>query len=317
MACGISIDVLRKPQRYQRLQTTSGGRGALGTVGGGCDYQFSPATGWGNWVVGVFADYEFMDLHRNFQGASATSRAMRKNRRLGPSAAGLAIWSRRMSSLTSMAATPKLALIKSTFPSLLARARRSPLSARTPITAGSLAAARKSRSRDSSACRCRPASSCAANIDLPATTAPTLPIFTPRVRRLPLGPSLPKTLEALCPDDHHRFGLQVQLVADTNRRCRIQIENPGGLRRGFSFKQSNSAQRKADRHSQIELGLRHARRKRRQRLRPLDHRHHFIVELAMPGAVRDLAVARTWPVRSTVKLNSTTPSSPRDWASLG
>jgi outer membrane immunogenic protein len=49
--------------------TTSGGRGALGTVGGGCDYQFSPATGWGNWVVGVFADYEFMDLHRNFQGS--------------------------------------------------------------------------------------------------------------------------------------------------------------------------------------------------------------------------------------------------------
>jgi outer membrane immunogenic protein len=49
--------------------TTSGGRGALGTVGGGCDYQFSPATGWGNWVVGVFGDYEFMDLHRNFQGS--------------------------------------------------------------------------------------------------------------------------------------------------------------------------------------------------------------------------------------------------------
>lgn len=45
--------------------TTSGGRGWLGTVGGGCDYQFSPATGWGNWVVGVLADYEFMDLHRN------------------------------------------------------------------------------------------------------------------------------------------------------------------------------------------------------------------------------------------------------------
>jgi outer membrane immunogenic protein len=49
--------------------TTAGGRGALGTVGGGCDYQFSPATGWGNWVVGVFGDYEFMDIHRNFQGS--------------------------------------------------------------------------------------------------------------------------------------------------------------------------------------------------------------------------------------------------------
>jgi outer membrane immunogenic protein len=49
----------------QTATTTSGGRGWLGTVGGGCDYQFSPATGWGNWVVGAFADYEFMDLHRN------------------------------------------------------------------------------------------------------------------------------------------------------------------------------------------------------------------------------------------------------------
>jgi outer membrane immunogenic protein len=47
--------------------STSGGRGAFGTVGGGCDYQFSPASGWGNWVVGVFADYEFMDLHRTLQ----------------------------------------------------------------------------------------------------------------------------------------------------------------------------------------------------------------------------------------------------------
>jgi len=46
---------------------TSGGRGWLGRVGGGCDYQFSPASGWGNWVVGVFADYDFINLHRNFQ----------------------------------------------------------------------------------------------------------------------------------------------------------------------------------------------------------------------------------------------------------
>jgi outer membrane immunogenic protein len=48
-------------------QTTSGGRGGFGIVGGGCDYQFSPATGWGNWVVGAFADYEFMDLKRNLE----------------------------------------------------------------------------------------------------------------------------------------------------------------------------------------------------------------------------------------------------------
>jgi outer membrane immunogenic protein len=45
--------------------TTSGGRGWLGTVGGGCDYQLGFLGGfWSNWVVGAFADYDFMDLHR-------------------------------------------------------------------------------------------------------------------------------------------------------------------------------------------------------------------------------------------------------------
>jgi outer membrane immunogenic protein len=44
---------------------TVGGRGWLGLVGVGCDYQFSTG-GWGNWVVGVFGDYDFMDLHGNF-----------------------------------------------------------------------------------------------------------------------------------------------------------------------------------------------------------------------------------------------------------
>jgi outer membrane immunogenic protein len=46
--------------------STSGGRGWLGTVGGGCDYQFGSGSGfWSNWAVGAFADYDFMDLHRN------------------------------------------------------------------------------------------------------------------------------------------------------------------------------------------------------------------------------------------------------------
>jgi outer membrane immunogenic protein len=49
-------------------ETTSGGRGWLGRVGGGCDYQFGAGTGfWSNWVVGAFADFDFMDLHKNFQ----------------------------------------------------------------------------------------------------------------------------------------------------------------------------------------------------------------------------------------------------------
>ena len=37
--------------------TTVGARGWFGTVQGGCDYQF------GNFVVGGFADYDFMDIH--------------------------------------------------------------------------------------------------------------------------------------------------------------------------------------------------------------------------------------------------------------
>jgi outer membrane immunogenic protein len=61
---------------------TSGGRGWLGTVGGGCDYQFSPGSGWwSNWAVGVFADYDFMDLHRNFEiaGGGALGNAKEKS----------------------------------------------------------------------------------------------------------------------------------------------------------------------------------------------------------------------------------------------
>jgi outer membrane immunogenic protein len=49
-------------------EATSGGRGWLGRVGGGCDYQFGSGSGfWSNWAVGAFADYDFMNLHRNFQ----------------------------------------------------------------------------------------------------------------------------------------------------------------------------------------------------------------------------------------------------------
>jgi outer membrane immunogenic protein len=52
---------------FQTATSTTGGRGWLGTVGGGCDYQFGSGGGfWSNWVVGVFADYDFMDLHNNF-----------------------------------------------------------------------------------------------------------------------------------------------------------------------------------------------------------------------------------------------------------
>ena len=40
---------------------TNGGRGWLGRLGGGCDYQFGSS-----WVIGAFGDFDFMDLHGNF-----------------------------------------------------------------------------------------------------------------------------------------------------------------------------------------------------------------------------------------------------------
>jgi outer membrane immunogenic protein len=45
---------------------TNGGQGWLGRVGAGCDYQIASS-----WVVGVFGDYDFMDLHsKNFADVS-------------------------------------------------------------------------------------------------------------------------------------------------------------------------------------------------------------------------------------------------------
>lgn len=41
-----------------RPNLTNGARGWFGTVQGGCDYQFAGT----NWVVGGFADYDFMDV---------------------------------------------------------------------------------------------------------------------------------------------------------------------------------------------------------------------------------------------------------------
>jgi outer membrane immunogenic protein len=41
---------------------TDGGRGWLGTAGAGCDYQF-PLGNLGNFVLGAFGDYNFMNVH--------------------------------------------------------------------------------------------------------------------------------------------------------------------------------------------------------------------------------------------------------------
>jgi outer membrane immunogenic protein len=45
------------------LNKTDGARGWFGTVQGGCDYQFA-----GNWVAGVFADYDFSDISGDHLG---------------------------------------------------------------------------------------------------------------------------------------------------------------------------------------------------------------------------------------------------------
>jgi outer membrane immunogenic protein len=72
------------------LDETAGGSGWLGKIGGGCDYQFSPASGWGNWVVGAFADYDFMDLRGHlgviagaFVGSEKESSAAAAGGRIG------------------------------------------------------------------------------------------------------------------------------------------------------------------------------------------------------------------------------------------
>jgi outer membrane immunogenic protein len=48
--------------------TTTGGRGWFGVVGGGCDYQFTALQH--NFVVGVLADYDFMNLSGTFQDSA-------------------------------------------------------------------------------------------------------------------------------------------------------------------------------------------------------------------------------------------------------
>jgi outer membrane immunogenic protein len=46
------------PAALLTTATTNGGDGWLGRVGAGCDYQATP-----NFVVGIFGDYDFMDLN--------------------------------------------------------------------------------------------------------------------------------------------------------------------------------------------------------------------------------------------------------------
>lgn len=53
----LTAPIIGTPAVVTTATTTSGGRGWLGRVGGGCDYQFGQ-----RWVIGAFADYDFMNL---------------------------------------------------------------------------------------------------------------------------------------------------------------------------------------------------------------------------------------------------------------
>jgi outer membrane immunogenic protein len=164
-------------------ETTSGGRGWLGRVGGGCDYQFGTGSGfWGNWVVGAFADYDFMDLHKNFDipffgiaGEEKEKSAWAVGGRIGylvtPNV--FTYWNggyteTRFDQINLNGVffnTPGATIGSNTYP------------------VGSLAAGTRSGWRDSLVGSCRLVSSGAPNTDTRASTAPTCPSLRLRVRR--------------------------------------------------------------------------------------------------------------------------------------
>jgi outer membrane immunogenic protein len=54
------------PPTAVNRQFDQGGRGWIGSVSGGCDYQFGGPGG--QWVIGAFADYNWSDMHGDFTG---------------------------------------------------------------------------------------------------------------------------------------------------------------------------------------------------------------------------------------------------------
>jgi outer membrane immunogenic protein len=61
------------------VQVTNGGRGWLGRVGAGCDYQVAPIFR-GNLVIGAFGEYDFMNLHGTFSDPSGPVTANEKEK---------------------------------------------------------------------------------------------------------------------------------------------------------------------------------------------------------------------------------------------
>ena len=60
------LDDERTTNSSSHPPSTSAAKGWLGTVGGGCDYQFNSATPFGPIVVGVFGDYDPSDIKGNY-----------------------------------------------------------------------------------------------------------------------------------------------------------------------------------------------------------------------------------------------------------
>jgi outer membrane immunogenic protein len=61
------IETAGGPWTATSATSTSGGRGWLGRVGAGCDYQVNSS-----WVIGVFGDYDFMNLNGVMQAGNVT-----------------------------------------------------------------------------------------------------------------------------------------------------------------------------------------------------------------------------------------------------
>ena len=191
--------------------TTSGGRGWFGTVGGGCDYQFGSGSGfWSNWVVGAFADYDFMDLHRNFQ-ALVRRRRWRRERKVG-------LGCRRTDRLFGHSECLhvlewrlhcKLALIRSTFPRDFRGLRQLLLSAAHTYHGWFIGGGTEIALSGFFGLPLPPGFFWRSEYRYSSFNSANLPVLdscgcgsTTRHRKH----------EALCPDDHDLAGLQVQLV---------------------------------------------------------------------------------------------------------
>jgi len=57
----VALGLVATPGAVVTPNETFGGEGWLATVQGGCDYQFA-TSGWGNWVIGAFADADWDGL---------------------------------------------------------------------------------------------------------------------------------------------------------------------------------------------------------------------------------------------------------------